>query len=106
MPTDSVIEPLAYSRREAASALNVPVSQVDAAIARGELPHFRIGKHVRVPAHAVDRLVGRTPSAGLADDLFALVRVLAEQAPPLSEGQRLRILSILGEAGAQQKDAA
>lgn len=53
----------AYSRPEAAAILGVSVKQVDAAIARGDLDHVRIGKHVRISDSALRRFAGQDPVA-------------------------------------------
>jgi excisionase family DNA binding protein len=53
----------AYTRQEAAGILHVPVNQVDAAIHRGELAHFRVGKHVRITDVALRQFAGLEPAA-------------------------------------------
>lgn len=49
----------AYSRREAAEVLRVPVSQIDAAISRGDLDYVRIGKHIRISDSSLRRFAGQ-----------------------------------------------
>jgi len=45
------------SRRQAAMRLGVGPRTIAAAIVAGELPIVRIGRHGRIPASAVDRLI-------------------------------------------------
>ena len=56
----------AYSRIEAAAILHVPVRQIDAAIRRGELAHFRVGKHVRITDVALRQFAGLEPTPAAA----------------------------------------
>lgn len=46
----------AYSVSEVAAMLGLPEWQVRRAVAAGELPHFRVGKHIRIPAKGLDAL--------------------------------------------------
>jgi excisionase family DNA binding protein len=46
-----------YSLSEAARALNISVPSARAAVAKGELEAFRIGKAVRVRAESIQRLL-------------------------------------------------
>jgi excisionase family DNA binding protein len=55
-----------HTRQDVAAILKVPVSQVDAAIHRGELDVVRIGKHVRVTDAALDRFLGLAPAKAAA----------------------------------------
>lgn len=48
-----------HTRHEAAAILHVPVSQIDAAIRRGELAAVRVGKHVRIADSALRAFVGQ-----------------------------------------------
>jgi len=48
----------AYSRQQAAQILRVPVWQIDAAIRRGELAAFKVGKHVRITDTALRKFAG------------------------------------------------
>jgi excisionase family DNA binding protein len=43
--------------KEAAGLLGIGVNSAYAAIARGELPHIRIGRNIRVPRAALERLL-------------------------------------------------
>lgn len=56
----------AYSVPEVAESLNLPVWQVRRMVADGEIAHFRVGKHVRIPTTeleaAIERLVASTSS--------------------------------------------
>jgi excisionase family DNA binding protein len=51
----------AHTRQQAAQILHVPVSQIDAAIARGDLTPTRIGKHIRIPDSELRRFAGQAP---------------------------------------------
>lgn len=48
---------VAYTAREVAAALNVPVKQVYELCRDGDLPSFRVGKHLRIPTTALDDYV-------------------------------------------------
>lgn len=50
----------AHTRIGAAAILGVPVSQVDAAIRRGDLRAVRIGKHVRIADSALREFAGQS----------------------------------------------
>lgn len=50
-----------YTIAEAAAILRVSPATAYAAAARGELPVMRIGKSLRVPGPALDKLLGATP---------------------------------------------
>lgn len=50
---------VAYTAREVADAISVPVKQVYAMCRDGELPSFRVGKHLRIPAAALDEYAAR-----------------------------------------------
>lgn len=48
----------AYTVPQVAERLNKGVRATYAAIERGEIPAIRVGRNVRVPAHALDALLG------------------------------------------------
>ncbi|WP_103381938.1 excisionase family DNA-binding protein [Pseudonocardia dioxanivorans] len=48
----------AYSVPEVAESLGLPVCQVRRLIANGEIAHFRVGKHVRIPAAELEAVAG------------------------------------------------
>ena len=52
-----------HTRQEAADALKVPVGQIDAAIQRGELEAFRVGKHLRITDVALRKFAGLDEAA-------------------------------------------
>lgn len=45
--------------KEAAAVLRIQRSAAYAAVARGEIPSFRIGGSIRIPRRALDELLGR-----------------------------------------------
>lgn len=52
-------QPLLITIAEAARRLSVSSDTIRRMIAKGELPMVRIGRLVRIPAEAVDRLAGQ-----------------------------------------------
>lgn len=49
---------IAFTVRETAERLHVPVSQVYALVRAGQLEHRRVGKHIRIPLGAAERYLG------------------------------------------------
>lgn len=47
----------AYTVAEVAQSLGLPTWQVYQLVERDELAHFRVGKHIRIPARALDDLL-------------------------------------------------
>jgi putative molybdopterin biosynthesis protein len=52
------LQPLAYSPAQVADVLNVTRMTVYNEIKRGNLPSFKIGRAVRIPADAVNKMIG------------------------------------------------
>jgi excisionase family DNA binding protein len=50
-------EPQALTRREAAACLGVAIVTIDRLKAKGELPHFRVGKCVRFTAQDISEFI-------------------------------------------------
>ena len=51
-------EPLVLTVEEAAKALRIGRTAAYEAVRRGEIPSVRIGRSLRVPRHALDKMLG------------------------------------------------
>jgi excisionase family DNA binding protein len=65
-PTGPPLPRLAFSPREVGDQLGLSYESVLDAIHAGEIPAVRIGRHYRVPAVDLARLLAPTPAAGAA----------------------------------------
>lgn len=83
------------TRPVAAKLLNINVRHLDALIAEGEIHAVRLGKSVRIPKWAIDRLLQPTPTPDSVADYIE--RVLAV-APPLTEEARAKLAELLAPA--------
>jgi excisionase family DNA binding protein len=54
-----LIEPIAFSRREAADALRVSLRTLDYLLAQGKLHGRRIGRRIVIPRSEVEKLLRR-----------------------------------------------
>jgi excisionase family DNA binding protein len=52
-----------YLVEEAGAILGIGRSAAYAAVARGEIPHIRIGRRILIPRRALDRLLEAQPTA-------------------------------------------
>ncbi len=50
-------EPEVLTVEEAAQRLRIGRSAAYAAVSRGEIPHFRVGRKIRVPREALESLI-------------------------------------------------
>jgi excisionase family DNA binding protein len=64
-PTDDPITQRAYSTRQIAAMLDVGYEQARMLIVRGELAHFRVGRHIRVADTEFERYLN-TATRGAA----------------------------------------
>lgn len=47
----------AYTVAEVAQSLGLPTWQIYDLVARAQLAHFRVGKHIRIPVRALDDFI-------------------------------------------------
>ena len=52
-------EPLVWTVEEAGRLLGISRAHAYELVARGGLPHLRLGRRVVIPKHAIDELLGR-----------------------------------------------
>lgn len=52
-------DPLVWTVEEAGRLLGISRAHAYELVARGELPHLRLGRRVLIPKHAIDQLLGR-----------------------------------------------
>jgi excisionase family DNA binding protein len=55
---DTPVTQRAYSTKQIATMLGVPYEQARMLIVRGELAHFRVGRHIRVSDSEFERYLG------------------------------------------------
>ncbi len=53
-------ESLVWTVEEAGRLLGISRAHAYELVARGELPHLRLGRRVVIPKHAIDQLLART----------------------------------------------
>jgi excisionase family DNA binding protein len=56
--SDDPVPQRAYSTKQVATMLGVPYEQARMLIVRGELAHFRVGRHIRVSDIEFERYLG------------------------------------------------
>ena len=61
--TKSSIERQTYSVAETAKIFGIGLNEAYNAVARGELPHIRVGKTILLPKAKIDRMLGLIEAA-------------------------------------------
>lgn len=50
---------LVYTPKEVSQLLRIHLMTVYKMLKRGDLPHFRVGKKILIPRHAIEALLGK-----------------------------------------------
>jgi excisionase family DNA binding protein len=86
-----------YTRREAAGLLKINPRHLDSLIADGEIPAVRLGRAVRIPKPAIDKLLSTTTLVP-PDNVAEYIEQVLAVAPPLTDEQRSRLAELLRPA--------
>ncbi len=82
-----------FSAPELAKKLHVSVTHVRDLLAEGQIPSYKVGTAVRIPAEAVDALRSGQPAND--DDLNEQIRRIVDAAPRLTPSQRDKLAALL-----------
>jgi excisionase family DNA binding protein len=86
--------PSDFSVKNLAQKCGVTERHVWDLIAEGQIPSYKVGTSVRIPAEAVEMLRSGQP---VADDLDAQIKRIVDRAPKLSAAQRDTLAALLAD---------